>query len=154
MKNVKIVIVQFIIVKRDIPRITSTLERGLNTHIKQMHNTVQKDSVPYPKKCDVCDKDIDSKHEMKIHMKSHSYIKSEYKCEKCEFICERELTMEVHLGKYHDENFECGLCSFVANSQEKLNLHLVTCEIYICDRCHIRHKTISELKTHYKDDSI
>ena len=91
---------------------------------------------------------------MKVHMKIHSYIRSQYKCEECEFICERELTMEVHIGKYHDENFECGLCGFVANNEEQLSLHLVTCEIYTCDRCLIRYKTISELKAHYKTDLI
>ena len=97
---------------------------------------------------------------MKIHIKTHSYIRPQFKCEECEFICERELTMEVHIGKVHDENFECGLCSFIANSEENLEMHLVTCEIYICDRCDKRElcerrfKTISELKTHYTSDKI
>ena len=62
--------------------------------------------------------------------------------------------MEVHLGKFHDNNFECGLCGFLANSEDNLNMHLVTCEIYICDRCHKRFKTISELKSHYTSDKI
>ena len=95
---------------------------------------------------------------MKIHMKTHSYIRPQFKCEECDLICERELTMEVHIGKVHDENFECGLCSFIANSEENLVMHLVTCEIYICDRCDKRElcekqfKTISELKTHYTSE--
>ena len=65
-------------------------------------------------------------------------------------MCERTLTMEVYLGKNHYENF----ASFFANSQENLSIHLVTCEIYICDRFNKIFKTISELKAHYKDEQF
>ena len=119
-----------------------------------MHNPVQSDSTLYPKKCEVCEKEMNNKQEMQRHLKTHSYKRAQFKCEECEFICERELTMEVHLGKFHDNNFECGLCGFLANSEDNLNMHLVTCEIYICDRCHKRFKTISELKSHYTSDKI
>jgi len=60
----------------------------------------------------VCDKEVNSKQDMKIHMKTHSYIRPQYKCEECDFICERKINMEVHVGKSHDINFECGLCVF------------------------------------------
>ena len=138
---------------------SSTTEKGLNIHIKRIHE-LQTDVIPYPKKCEVCEKDVKSKKEMKIHMKTHSYIRPHFKCEECDFICERELTMEVHIGKVHDESFECGLCSFTANSEENLAMHLITCEIYICagcdkrELCEKRFKTISELKTHYTSDKI
>ena len=46
------------------------------------------------------------------------------------------------------------VCGFLANSEDNLNMLLVTCEIYICDRCHKRFKTISELKSHYTSDKI
>ena len=91
---------------------------------------------------------------MKTHMKTHSYIRSQFKCEECEYICEKQLTMEVHVGKYHDTNFECGLCGFAANSEENLSMHLVTCEIYTCNICEKRFNTISEIKSHYKNDKI
>ena len=41
--------------------------------------------------------------------------------------------MEVHLGKYHSENFECGLCEHKEKSLENLITHLFTCEIFLCD---------------------
>ena len=133
---------------------SSTTERGLNTHITRKHNPVQNDYTPYPKKCEVCDKEVSSKQDMRIHMKTHSFIRPQYKCEECEFICERKMTMEVHVGKSHDINFECGLCGFLANSADNLSMHLVTCEVYICDRCTKRYKTISDLKAHYKTETI
>ena len=57
---------------------------------------------------------------MKVHMKTHSYKRAEFKCEECEFCGESELTMEVHLGKNHGEIFECGMCGFVAKDLENL----------------------------------
>ena len=62
-----------------------------------------------------------------FHMKTHSYKRAEFKCEECEFCGETELTMEIHLGKMPQENFECGLCGFEAIDLEKLELHLFTC---------------------------
>ena len=51
--------------------------------------------------------------------------------------------------------FECCLCGFfLANSADNLSMHLVTCEVYICDRCNKRYKTISDLKAHYKTETI
>ena len=78
---------------------SSTTEKGLNTHKKNMHNPVLRDSIPYPKKCEVCEKEMNSKQEMQKHLKTHSYKRAPYKCEECEFICEKELTIEVHIGK-------------------------------------------------------
>ena len=92
---------------------------------------------------------------MKVHMKTHSYIRSEYKCEECEYCSETKLTMEVHIGKEHDPNFECVLCGYVANTLEYLDLHLFTCEIYICDYCcDVIVKTITELKAHLNDGKL
>jgi hypothetical protein len=88
---------------------------------------------------------------MKVHMKTHSYIKADYKCEDCDYCSETKLTMEVHLGKEHDPNFECGLCGFVAKTLENLELHLFTCEIYICDSCQKRFNSIPDLKKHLND---
>ena len=61
-------------------------EKGLKTHIKRMHTaSTNKDELElFPKTCDLCEKEIGSKSEMKKHMKSHSYKHIEYKCEECE----------------------------------------------------------------------
>ena len=52
---------------------SSKSEKGLNTHKKRMHNPVQSDSIPYPKKCEVCEKEINNNQEMQRHLKTHSY---------------------------------------------------------------------------------
>ena len=38
------------------------------------------------------------------------------------------------------------LCGFLTRTEEDLDLHLFTCEIYLCDDCSARLKTISDLK--------
>ena len=57
--------------------------------------------------------------------------------------------MEVQQGKHQDLNFEC---EFLAHTEEDLDLHIFTCEIYLCDDCSSRLKTISDLKKHLNDD--
>ena len=60
--------------------------------------------------------------------------------------------MEVHLWKCHSEQYDCGLCDYVATSLENLETHLFTCETYQCDKCDIRLKNISDMKTQLKND--
>ena len=50
-------------------------------------------------------------------------------------------TMDVHHGKEH---FECGLCHHRAKTLERLETHLNTCELYICDaeNCSLGGKTL------------
>ena len=59
--------------------------------------------------------------------------------------------MEVHLGKYHSENFECGLCNLETNDLETLETHLFTCELFICYRCDKRFKTLGDIKKHIEE---
>ena len=89
---------------------------------------------------------------MKQHMKTHSYKKCEYKCEECDFCGTNKMTMEVHLGKMHSENFECGLCDTVAKDLESLELHLFTCETFKCECCGEKFKILSNLKSHIEND--
>ena len=60
--------------------------------------------------------------------------------------------MEVHHGKKHSEVPECGFCEYKASSEETLETHLITCEMYECKRCNSRFQTISNMKMHLKDD--
>ena len=85
---------------------------------------------------------------MKKHIKSHSYKRANYKCDDCDFVGESEFTMEVHIGKFHSEKYECGLCDFEATNFENLEIHLVTCEIYQCDHCKMKFKSIRDIKEH------
>ena len=54
--------------------------------------------------------------------------------------------MEVHIGKCHSENYDCGICSFEAGSLERVETHLRTCEVYQCDECEERIKSLKEIK--------
>ena len=57
--------------------------------------------------------------------------------------------MEVHVGKCHSEIIECGLCAYEAKDSDNLNLHLATCEIYICNICPNKFKSLSDLKIYF-----
>ena len=61
------------------------------------------------------------------------------------------LTMEVHVGKMHSENFECGLCDNKFKDIEALNMHMATCEIYECNGCYFRVKTLADIKKHFQN---
>ena len=128
-------------------------EQGLKTHKKRKHKTANKseENLTYHKQCDLCEKDLKDKNDMKVHMKTHSYKRAEFKCEECEFCGESELTMEVHLGKNHGEIFECGLCGFVAKDLENLEMHLFTCEFFLCKECDKRFTNLSAIKEHLLD---
>ena len=56
--------------------------------------------------------------------------------------------LEVQVGKCGSENFECGLCNFKTDTLEKLELHLVSCEVYECETCEERTKLLKDMKTH------
>ena len=60
--------------------------------------------------------------------------------------------MEVHVGKCRTENFECGLCEYTGDTLEKLETHLVSCEIYECEECQFRSRFLKELKAHVEKD--
>ena len=55
---------------------------------------------------------------MKIHLKTHSFKKLNFKCEECAFLGPNETTMEVHYGKKHAGVRVSGFCEFKANNKE------------------------------------
>ena len=96
---------------------TSHSERGLKTHIKRIrHEKVSKnkEATGFLSKCDLCETELKRNNEKKTHMKKHFYKLIQYKFEECDFLGTNTVTMDVHHGKKHSENFECGMCEFVA----------------------------------------
>ena len=121
-------------------------QSGLKIHSKKKHTEVIKET--YPKICELCDENLENADKLRKHMKRHSYKKAKFKCEDCEFVGECEATMEVHIGKDHSVNFECGICDLVVNTLENLEIHLFSCEVYQCDMCKSKFKSISQFKKH------
>ena len=89
---------------------------------------------------------------MKVHLKTHSFKKLDFKCEDCDYFGPNVITMEVHHGRKHSQDPECGLCEFKANSRENLETHLVTCEIYDCKRCDLRFQNLTTMRTHLQEE--
>ena len=57
-------------------------------------------------------------------------------------IGESELTMDIHVGIFHSDDFECGVCHVIFEHQENLETHLKTCEKLKCRNC-------GKLEKHY-----
>ena len=129
---------------------TTTSTKGLKTHIKRKH------TINFPIKCDVCDKELKTKQQMKHHMVSHTYLYEEdykLKCQECDFVGKNAWSMQIHQGKCHIKNIECGLCEYRAKDNEQLDIHIKTCEIYECNHCEYGTKTLSEMRKHKTESS-
>ena len=60
---------------------------------------------------------------MDLNLKRHLYKLPEelkYKCEDCDYWVPSFLTMQVHIGRWHSNNFDCGLCDYKAKTLEHL----------------------------------
>ena len=121
---------------------------GLKIHTKKKHTSV---NLSYPRKCELCEEELENIEKMKKHIKRHSYKKAEFKCDDCEFVGESEETMEVHIGKTHSDRIECGICEIETESIEQLDTHLFSCEVYQCDECKKKFKTIFDIKKHIQE---
>ena len=119
---------------------------GLKVHTKRKHTSKEIDL--YPTKCDICENNVGNKLTMKRHMKNHSYISAKYKCLDCDYFSSTDTDMEAHIGKEHSEGFECCLCGNIEESSEKLETHLLTCEVFDCCECDERRQTLSSIKEH------
>ena len=78
-------------------------------------------------------------------------MKAAFQCGDCEFVGESEETMEVYIGKYHSDKIESGICEFETESLEQLDIHIFSCEIYQCDECKKKFRSISDIKKHIKE---
>ena len=128
-------------------------KQGLKTHIARKHTKLSNEV--FPKKCELCNRDIENSTEMKKHLISHSYkcsSKLKYKCDECDFWGPNELTLEMHVRKYHSENITCGMCECEAKDSENLEIHTFTCEIFQCNFCYEKFKNVQEMKTHWRND--
>ena len=119
--------------------------------MKKKHTAVDNDT--FPQTCHLCENTCENRYELKKHLITHSYKEAKYMCSECSFVCQNEVSMEVHIGKQHCEKFECGLCNLEVGNYENLELHLTTCEMYRCQKCEKRYKPnhIRDLKKHIAD---
>ena len=80
------------------------------------------------RKCELCDKHLKNKLQLKKHLNTHSYKPANYKCQEREFVGERHETMDVHIGQHHTDNYECVLFHLFANRFEKMETHVKTAD--------------------------
>ena len=110
-------------------------------------------------KCNKCDFSTHSEQGLKTHEKRKHTEKTKplssketiFKCTNCDYFGKSKETLEVHNGKMHAEQFKCGLCEMLFDNIQKLETHLITCEVYRCTRCLTKEKTISSIQAHVEN---
>ena len=107
-------------------------------------------SKEFPQQCGLCDLTLNDKQQFKIHMRTHSYSLVQFRCDLCDFMGYDETDMDVHAAKFHCEKSECGLCGYEAKDLEELEMHLTTCEYYVCEVCQERIRQFTSIKDHFK----
>ena len=66
------------------------------------------DNTSFP--CEFCEKKCKTANDLRYHLEGHSYKRTNYWCNDCDFVGKQPISIEVDLGKYHSDKFECGLC--------------------------------------------
>ena len=126
----------------------TTSKHGLKTHMTRKHTKFDKES--FPKQCDLCSKTFENIEDLEKHVITHSYKSKDhlqFKCNECDFWCPNSVSIEAHIKKFHSENVTCGICDFKAETIEKLDTHVHTCQIYKgC--CKEIYRSIPDFKEH------
>ena len=127
----------------------SRSKSGLRNHIARKHTNYTENGVPL--KCEICEKEFKNEKDMKDHMISQSYYKSdflEFKCDECEFWGPNAQTMKKHFQRLHSENVACGICSLEMKDIETLDIHTSTCEIFKCSWCDNSFNNVSDINSY------
>ena len=83
-------------------------------------------------------KTFKSKDKFRDHKFEHSNWEkktNKFACKECPCVGNNMFSHEVHMGRAHSNILDCGLCDAEFNKLEDLDLHLTTCEVYICRYC-------------------
>ena len=131
----------------------SRSKSGLRNHIARKHTNYAENNVPT--KCEICDKELKSEKDMKDHMISHSYYKSDllkFKCDECYFLGPNAQTMKMHFQRLHCEYVSCGICSLEMKDIESLDIHTSTCEMFKCSWCEKGFNNVSDIKSHSRKE--
>ena len=97
---------------------TTKSKQGLKIHMKKKHTVVDNDT--FQQSCHLCEKICKNRNYLKKYLFTHSYKKAKFKCSECVFVCQNEISMEVHIGKHHSEQLGCGLCDLEVSNLEKM----------------------------------
>ena len=131
----------------------SSSSSGLKTHISRKHTDFTEREVPL--KCELCAEQFKTEKDLKDHMITHSYSKSQFlkfKCYECDFWGPSAQTMKMHFKRVHSENISCGICNLEVKDIETLDIHTSTCEMFKCNWCDKSFNNVSDIKNHGKKE--
>jgi hypothetical protein len=79
--------------------------------------------------------------EKKVYVLEKTNLGVEF-CENCDSECTTSGEKQIHIRNNH--TFECDICELKLKNKEDLEIHFLTCEIYICVACQYRHHARSK----------
>jgi uncharacterized coiled-coil protein SlyX len=128
----------------------NSLEEKLDDNFRELENKMSKE---------IENTDVENVHDELIKsMDRRIYVLEKRRlgtdfCDYCDFEfklgSEKERKeKDIHIRNNH--TFQCNVCEIKLGNKEELDIHFLTCEMYICSLCNYTHKRLSELKNHCK----
>ena len=108
-------------------------------------------------KCDLCDKNFNTKGILKVHIKRF-HGGNIFQCNLCGKEYKYSNYLAIHVSNKHDniKKFKCDFCAKSYFHQISLNYHLKVChseeqEFHFCEICGKRTKQKSDLRKHVEE---
>ena len=86
--------------------ITSS-EKLLKSHVNKKYKDQKK--TEFPRECNLCDVEVKSTRDLKLHMRNHTCKSVQLQCTLCNYGAYDEIEIDIHFGKEHGENYNNGL---------------------------------------------
>lgn len=132
------------------------LKRSLRRHLISKHRS--KNEIAEIFKCSICDKDICSAANLRLHMRRHTGQNVRH-CSQCNYKCPSQSELNKHMTSHSDRReFQCDLCPKAYKRKFILDMHRRSHfgdtpsksddRQYQCEQCGVRFKIKTNLKRH------
>ena len=105
--------------------------------------------------CTQCPSQFGIKEHFVNHLKSHEESEGgefKLKCDKCEFVCQREITLSKHINTKHAEENSETEYDYMREDNDFFQVEIVENEaVYACNMCDEGFDTMDEIKKHISD---
>ena len=107
-------------------------------------------------KCNICNKFISNRSNLKTHMMTVHYNIKKFECHICGYKCAHSYALKKHILTHkHEHKFSCKTCDRKFTKMNGLVLHMKVCvtkvtkpSFFKCKRCHKKYKSEGCFKKH------
>lgn len=93
-------------------------------------------------------------HSFNCDLKLNQAEEKPFKCDQCEYMCNRKDNLKAHQRKHTNEKaFECDQCKFKFTTTTHLKRHMLIhsqVKPFVCDKCDFKCARADNLKTHQR----